>query len=433
MALSNQSHGTTFASVDEDSRPVVSARRSTIAASFGNILEWYDFAIYSFFAVLIGQRFFPAGDATAALLSSFAVFGVGYVVRPLGGILIGRFGDRHGRRPALMLTMGLMAAGTLLIALIPSYAYIGVFAPLLLLLSRLLQGFSAGGEWGTAASYLVEWAPAGRRGYVGSFQQSTATIGLLAGSGVSAMLASLLTPAAVEAWGWRVPFLIGALLGPIGLVLRRSVGETPAFARAERQAASPGQWRPALRLFSLVAMPYAVTLTFMFYYPTFTQKYAGLSRSESLWSNTIALIVLVVLIPVAGRISDRVGRKPMLVIGNAAFLLLSYPMLKITLAHPTLATVMSVQAGFSLFYAIYTGAAVAAYVELFSTRTRMSWLSGAYNLSGIVFGGFAGYIATWLIAKTGSPISIVYLVLVSTVVTGAGLIGMRETAFTPLR
>jgi MHS family proline/betaine transporter-like MFS transporter len=438
MSVSKQSEQ--IAQPLASSREAVSPPRamlSTVAASLGNVLEWYDFGIYGYFATLIAHRFFADGDPASALLSSFAVFGVGFVVRPLGGIAIGRFGDRRGRKPALMLTMGLMATGTLMIALIPSYAEIGILSPLLLLVARLVQGFSAGGEWGTASSFLVEWAPSGKRGFYGSFQQSTVMLGLLLGALVSALVTSILSAQDVETWGWRIPFFLGGLLGPIGLYVRRSVSETPAFKQQsverEQGTARKNLWRPATRLFAIVAMPYAVTLTFLLYYPTFTQKYVGLSRAESLWSNSVALLVLIVLIPVAGAISDRIGRKPMLIAGNTAFLLFSYPMLSVTLGHGNLFTVMAVQTGFAVFYATYTGSGVAAYAELFPTHSRMLWLSVAYNLSGIVFGAFAGYIATWLIGRTGTPMSIICLVLVSTVVTGIGLVGMRETAHGPLR
>jgi MFS family permease len=208
-------------------------RRAAIAASVGNLLEWYDFAVYGFLANIIAARFFAPGDPVSALLSSFAVFGIGFLARPLGGVVIGRLADKRGRKPALTITIILMALGTLMIAVLPTYAYIGFWAPALLVVARLVQGFSAGGEWGTATGFLVEWAPHGRRGFYGSLQQCTALAGLLIGSGVSALASSLIPASQMDVWGWRVPFLLGALVGPIGFYVRRNVGETPAYAAQE--------------------------------------------------------------------------------------------------------------------------------------------------------------------------------------------------------
>ena len=196
------------------------------------MLEWYDFAVYAFLATVLARKFFPGGDELSALLATFAVFGVGFVVRPLGGILIGRLGDRRGRKIALSLTIVLMALGTVMIGLLPSYESIGVGASALLVAARLLQGFSAGGEWGSSTAFIVEWAPPQRRGLFGSLQQASVAGGFLLGSLTAASLSTWLSPAALEAWGWRVPFLFGGLLGPIGLYMRRNIEETPPFKAA---------------------------------------------------------------------------------------------------------------------------------------------------------------------------------------------------------
>jgi MHS family proline/betaine transporter-like MFS transporter len=409
-------------------------RRAAVAASVGNLLEWYDFAVYGFLANIIAARFFAPADSVSALLSSFAVFGIGFLARPLGGIAIGRLADKRGRKPALTLTIILMALGTLMIAVLPTYAYIGFWAPALLVVARLIQGFSAGGEWGTATGFLVEWAPHGRRGFFGSLQQCTALAGLLIGSGVSALASSVIPTSQMEVWGWRVPFLLGALVGPIGFYVRRNVEETPAYtAQQNFPPSSQTQWGAATRLFALVAVPFAVVFTLMSYLPTFTQKYGGLSRSESLWANTVSLVILIVCIPIAGIWSDRIGRRPLMIASNLCFLFLSAPLLLATLRFPGFSTVVLVQIAFALMYAIYAGAGAAAYNELFTTSGRVLWLSVSYNISGIVFGAFAGYIATWLIKTWGSPIAVVYFVLFAAVVSGLGMIGMKETAHSPLR
>lgn len=410
------------------------ARRAMIAASIGNVLEWYDFAVYGYVAAIIAKNFFSSSDPTSALLASFAVFGIGFIARPLGGIVIGRLADRKGRKPALLLTIALMAIGTLMIGLLPTYATIGVASTVLLVVARLMQGFAAGGEWGTATGFLVEWAPEGKRGFYGSAQQSTVMLGLLLGSGIAALCSTFLSVSALESWGWRLPFLFGALIGPVGLYMRRSVGETPAFNKKGHapEVRQTSGLRPAIRLFSLVAVPFAVVFTFMSYFPTFSQQHGGLSRTESLWSNSIGLMVLVVLIPFMGKLSDRVGRRPMMIIANIGFLLFSWPLLWLTTNVQGFGTVVFVQSIFSLLYAIYTGAGAPAYVELFKTSTRMFWLSTSYNICGIFFGAFAGYISTWMIQATQSPLSVAYFVLFATIVTGLGLIGMKETAHSPL-
>src|SRR5882724_8807432 len=215
------------------------SRRAVTAAVIGNVLEWYDFAVYGYVAAIIGRNFFPGTDETTELLKAFLTFGLGFVARPIGGIVIGRMGDTHGRKAALLLTIFLMAAGTVLIGILPTYATIGFFAPLLLVVARLMQGFSAGGEWGGSTSFIVEWAPPGRRGLFGSFQQTSVVAGLLLGSGFAALLNTILTPEQMNDWGWRVPFLVGGLLGPIGIYMRRTIDETPAYVRVAQQNAQP--------------------------------------------------------------------------------------------------------------------------------------------------------------------------------------------------
>src|SRR5262245_913027 len=204
------------------------SNKAVLAAVIGNVLEWYDFAVYAFVAGIIARVFFPQTDDVTALLSTFLAYGLGFVARPLGGIVIGRLGDTHGRKTALMITIFLMAAGTVMIGILPTYQSIGLAAPLLLVFARLMQGFSAGGEWGGSTTFIVEWAPKGRRGWFGSFQQTSVVAGLLLGSGVAALFNTLLAQEQMNDWGWRVPFLLGGVLGPIGLYMRRTMKETPA-------------------------------------------------------------------------------------------------------------------------------------------------------------------------------------------------------------
>jgi MHS family proline/betaine transporter-like MFS transporter len=269
-----------------DAAALRTGRRQAIAAAvIGNVLEWYDFSAYAFVATIIAKQFFPAGNDLAALLSTFAAFGIGFLARPLGGIVIGRMADRHGRKRALVLTILMMGAGTIAIGLIPGHATLGWLAPVLLVLARLAQGFSTGGEWGGSTSFIIEWAPEGRRGLYGSFHQASVSGGLLLGSGTTALLSTILAPAAMQDWGWRVPFILGGLLVPVGLYLRRNTSETPVFRRAQAVAAEVSDASPvalAARAFGFTMLWTVTSYVMLSFMPTFTQKFAGLSRVEAL-------------------------------------------------------------------------------------------------------------------------------------------------------
>ena len=409
-------------------------RRAVTAAVAGNVLEWYDFAVYGYLAGLLAKRFFPASDEATGLLAAFAAFGVGFVVRPLGGILIGRLADRKGRKAALVLTIVLMAVGTVGIGLIPDYHTIGVLAPALLVACRLLQGFSAGGEWGGATAFLVEWAPPHRRGLFGSFQQASVAAGLLLGSGIAALCSTLLSPEQMEAWGWRLPFLIGGLLLPVGLYMRRNVEETPAFRQSpSARAEAASGWTAATQALGFTVLwtvSYYIALSYL---PTFTQKFAGLSRAQALWSNTLGLAVLVLAVPFMGHLSDRVGRKPLLLACCAAFVILPYPLFAAMVQAGGFATVLLVQIAFALAIALFSGPGPAAIAEMFPTRLRTTWMSTGYSLAVAIFGGFAPYIATWLIATTGSPLSPTIYLIGAAVVSTAVILALPETAHDPLR
>jgi len=410
--------------------------RAIAAAVVGNVLEWYDFAVYGYLATIIARRFFPASDELTGLLSAFAAFGVGFVVRPLGGVLIGRLADHRGRKAALVLTIVLMALGTVGIGLIPDYHSIGVLAPALLVACRLLQGFSAGGEWGGATAFIVEWAPAQRRGFFGSFQQASVAAGFLLGSGSAALVSTLLSSEQMDALGWRLPFLICVLLLPVGLYMRRNVEETPAYRAVQTRNApieAPAGWRLAAKAFGFTVLwtvAYYIVLTYM---PTFTQKYAGLTRTQALWSNTLCLVVLVLAIPVIGHLSDRVGRKPLLLACCAGFVLLPYPLFGAMVQSGAFATVLLVQIAFALTVALFSGPGPAAIAEMFPTESRTTWMSTGYSLAVAVFGGFAPYVATWLIGATGSPLSPTWYLIGAALVSTAVILALPETAHDALR
>lgn len=407
------------------------SRLITIAAmAVGNILEFYDFAVYAYLAAILGRNFFPSGSETISLLSTFAVFGVGFVIRPLGGFLIGRFGDRRGRKPALLVTVVLMSIGTGLIGVIPTHAQIGIAAPVLLTLARLLQGFSAGGEWGGGATFIVEWAPDGRRGFYGGIHVVTIYVGLALGSAVAAALSTGLSPETMESWGWRVPFILGAVIGPLGLLIRRKIDESPVFVEAQvhADAETPGILRTMGHAFCFAAMQAVLTYVFLGYFPTFTQKFAGLSASQALWSTALAIATIVPVGLLSGAISDRVGRKPPMIASCVAFILLAYPLFHIVVSGASFGAIMTVQAVAGMLTGLFLGTMPAALVEMFPTKTRLMGLSTSFNASTGLFGGFAPFIATSLVAATNAPTSVAFFVAASAVISLVAVVMLRETA-----
>jgi MHS family proline/betaine transporter-like MFS transporter len=407
-------------------------RQAVAAAVIGNVLEWYDFAVYAFVAIHISRKFFPPGDEVSQLLATFLAFGLGFLARPLGGIVIGRIGDTRGRKAALLLTILLMAIGTVLIGVLPSFEMIGYLAPLLLVVARLLQGFSAGGEWGSSTAFIVEWAPPAERGYYGSFQQTSVVAGLLLGSGVAALLNTVMTPADMGSWGWRIPFLLGGIIGPVGMYMRRTIDETPAY---QRMTAAPvtAQETPAAWLLAARAFGFTIVWTVCFYIllnymPTYTQKYMSISASQALWANTIGLFVLMVSIPVMGRLSDRIGRRPLLLACCAAFIVLPYPIFSFLISGASYASLIAVQILFAVLISMFSGPGPAAIAEIFPTRTRSTWMTSGYALAVAIFGGFAPYLSVWLIDRFGSPLAHTFYLIAAAIVSTVVIWAMRETA-----
>lgn len=406
-----------------------------MAAVVGNALEWYDFAIYAFFASTIGRLFFPSANESVSLLETFATFGVGFVMRPLGAVVLGSYADRAGRKKALMLTMVLMGVGTTVIGAVPTFDAIGWRAPLLIVVARLVQGFSAGGELGSATAFMLEHAPANRRGWIASFQQASQAATLLAGSLVGAAVTGALAPRQLEQWGWRLPFLLGLVIVPFGLYIRRHVEETPAFAELEKSSRQPlrelmrGHARQVVAGLGLVIIWTVCTYFFLVYMPTFAGRQLGLPQSGSLAANGIALAVLAILAPAFGKLSDRVGRKPLLLAGAASICVLSFPLIAVLARYPSLGLLICVQVVMAALIAVFTGPAPAALGELYPTRVRSSGMSLAYNGAVTVFGGFAPFISTWLIAKTGSSLAPAWYVAGSALASLIALAFMRETAY----
>jgi MFS transporter, MHS family, proline/betaine transporter len=294
-------------------------RRAIVSCAIGNFFELFDFVLYGFFAVPISLAFFPAGDEGLALLSTFITFGVGFLFRPLGAVLIGHYGDKHGRRAALVVTIGLMAAATGFTGLIPTYAQIGILAPALLLICRCAQGFSTGGEWGGAAAFLVEYAPPGKRGLTGSWQQLSTQVGATCAVLSAYLLANNMAPETFNSWGWRIPFLLGFVLGPIGYYLRTRVAETPAFehtvetrniAKTPLRDAFASHPTEIVQAFFLSIIGIVANYILIVYMPTFATKTLQIAQGPALLSATVANIIVMILTPFVGALSDRTGRRP---------------------------------------------------------------------------------------------------------------------------
>lgn len=389
-----------------------SMRRAIAAASVGNILEWYDFVVYGYLGITIAKLFFPTKDATMSLLLAFLTYGVGYLMRPLGSLVLGSVTDKYGRKLGLSITVLLMALGTVMIGLAPTYAVAGVFAPLFVLVARLIQGFSAGGEIGGATAFMIEHAPANARGYYGSLQQATQAVALLCGSLLGAAVTGLLTQDQLLTWGWRIPFLIGFIIGPVGFYIRSQTTETDDFLKVENaKEHSPiadvfsRHWAGILAGFGVVITWTVAQSFFLFYMPTFAVKALGLPQVTPLITTSICLGLLAILGPIFGSLSDRVGRRPFLLASAALFMVMAYPTLHFVVQVHSLAGLFMMQIIAAVLLAAFAGPAPAMLAEVFPTAVRSSGISIAYTLAVTIFGGFAVVISTWLIAVTGDKVA----------------------------
>ena len=383
--------------------------KNVIRVSSGNFLEMYDFIVFGYYAAAIGRTFFPAHNPYASLMLSFMTFGAGFLMRPVGAVVLGAYIDRYGRRAGLLLTLGLMSVGTLTIALLPGYATLGLLAPLLILLSRLLQGFSAGVELGGVSVYLAEIATPGHKGFYVSWQSASQQVAVMVTAILGVVLGSLLSSAAMDLWGWRIPFLVGCLIIPILFVLRRSLAETEAFqARKHHPSVSQivrtlaGNWPIVFVGVMMVAMTTVSFYLITAYTPTFGENELHLTSVTSLIVTLCIGFSNFFWLPVMGAVSDRVGRKPLLILFTVLALLTAYPAMLWLTGGPSFTRLLLVLLWLSFIYASYNGAMVVALTEIMPVDVRTSGFSLAYSLATALLGGFTPAICTYLIHITGN-------------------------------
>jgi len=406
-----------------------SLRRMIVAATIGNVLEWFDFVVYGFFAVTIAEVFFPAGNPTVSLLITFGAFGLAYFVRPLGAIVIGGFTDRAGRKAGLLLSIALMMVGTTLMAVTPGYATIGIAAPIIITLSRLLQGFSVGGEFGSAVSFLAEHG-GGRRGFAASWQFATGGMITVLASLFGVTLTSLLSHQQLVDWGWRLPYIFGMLVGPAGLYIRAKVVETPEFVEAELPPTMPIsdllRRHPLPVLLSLgIAIISNSSFYILAYIPTYGEKTLHLPASTGFTATLVGGLILAIGCPLFGHWSDRISRPLIMVIACWLFVLTSYPSFWLMAAWPSLVTCIVAVGWLQLVKAGYSGVLPSLLSEQFPVEVRAIGVSFGFSTAVSIFGGLAPLIATWLIAQTGDPLSPSYYLIFTALLSLFALVAIQ--------
>ncbi|HET8604789.1 MAG TPA: MFS transporter [Marmoricola sp.] len=436
-------HPAPDASADLPSDPaqVRTTHRRVVAASFvGNFVEWFDYASYGYLAATISTVFFPATDKTSALLATFAVFAVSFFIRPLGGFFWGRMGDRVGRRSALSLSILIMSASTFSIALLPTYAAVGLLAPVLLLLVRVVQGFSASGEYAGASAFLVEYAPPGRRGLYASVVPASTASGLLLGSLLAALLTGVLSEPALHSWGWRLPFLLAAPMGLIGRYIRLRLEDTPAFRSMEDRhhvVKTPvkelfGRHRTALLRALGAALLNAVAFyVLLSYMPTYLSEELGFGATESFVATTIALVTYICFIFGTGVLSDRYGRKTMLIGASVLFAVLTVPAFAL-LDSSGFVMIVVLQVFLGAMLTLNDGTLPSFLAELFPTHVRYTGFAVSFNVANALFGGTAPFVATLLIKLTGSNLAPAWYLVAAALVSLAAVARSRETCREPL-
>lgn len=395
-----------------------SLRRVLTAGVIGNVLEWYDFAVYGFFAPILAGQFFPSGDRMVSLLAAFGAFAVGFLMRPVGAVVFGHIGDRYGRARALLISVAMMAVPTVLMGLLPTYASIGVTASFLIVLLRMFQGIAVGGEFTSSIVFLGEHAPAARRGFFCSWAMFAATTGTMLGAAVGAAISRLLGPEALAAWGWRAAFLSGLVVAVVGIIIRRNMLDTPATVPAISpvRLALVQHRRELLRVFGLNLAPAATYYLLFVYAATWVAETTSVPHPAALNITTITILTFLLTAPFAAWASDRFGRKRMLIIGMSACLLLAWPL--VWLMHqPQLFMVAAGQMTFAALLALYMAAIPAAMCEMFPHSVRVSAVSVGYGLAYALFGGTAPAVAVWLIGVSRNDLAFAWYIMALTAVS----------------
>jgi MFS transporter, MHS family, proline/betaine transporter len=412
--------------------PVAAPRLTSVivAATIGNILEWFDFLVYGFFAATLAEVFFPVGNPTVSLLITFAAFGLSYVVRPLGAAVIGTYTDRAGRKAGLMLSIALMMIGTMLIVVTPGYATIGIAAPVIITIARLLQGFSVGGEFGSAVAFLVEHAGA-RKGYSASWQWSSTGIISVIVALFGLTLTTLLTHQQLVDWGWRIPYVFGLLVGPVGLYIRSRMVETPEFLGAIKSPTLP-----ISELLHRHPMPVLLALGasiisnssyyLLLYIPTYAVKTLHLPAYTGFAATLLGGVVLAVCSVIAGHWSDKTGRTRIMLAMAWLFAIAAYPTFWLMVAYPSLATAMFAVGFLNLIKAGYSGVLPSLLAEQFPAHSRAVGIAFSYSVSVTIFGGFAPFVATWLIAETGDPLSPSFYLMATALLSIIALLAIQR-------
>lgn len=394
-----------------------SLRRVLTAGVIGNVLEWYDFAVYGFFAPVLAEQFFPSGDRMVSLLAAFGAFAVGFLMRPVGAVLFGHIGDRYGRARALLISIAMMAIPTVSMGLLPTYASIGVAASLLIVLLRMLQGMAVGGEFTSSIVFLAEHSPPERRGFFSSWAMFAATTGTMLGAAAGAALSNLLEPEQLSAWGWRAAFISGMVVAVVGIIIRRNMYDTPAAAPevSPVRLAFRHHFKEVLRVFGLNMAPAATYYLLFVYAATWVAETTPVPRAAALDITTFSILTFLVVAPAAAWASDRYGRKLMLITGMGLCLCLAYPLTVLMHQTSTLAITLA-QMTFAGLLALYMASIPAAMCEMFPHNVRVSAVSVGYGLAYAIFGGTAPAVAVWLAGITGNDLVFAwYIVFLTTV------------------
>lgn len=408
---------------------LATARKAVISSSIGAALEWFDIIVYATFATTIAKVFYPASDPTFALILTFATFAISYVIRPLGGMVLGSYADRKGRKKALTLTLGLMMLGTLIMAVAPPYASVGVAGALIILLSRMIQGFSAGGEFGTATAFLIESAPH-KKAFYSSWQVASQGASMLLASAFGYFLTTRLSEEALESWGWRVPFFVGLLIGPVGLYIRARLEETEEFTATAKVKSPLGTLlvHNYGRLLAAVATIGVATISvyMILYMPTFAVSNLKIPADAAFLGGISAGVITLCGVPLVGHLADRVGPAKVMTYAAIAAFVLAYPLFKLMTSNPSVLVMVVVIAILGVIMSFYFGPLPALLSNLFPAAIRGSGLSVAYNVGVTLLGGIAPLVLTWLLDATGSldAPSIYYMVIA--VISLVGLLVVRK-------